>query len=144
MVYTLVVHLYAKADDESINKLVAKLQEASQVYSNDKETLGWFVMQSESDKRAFTIVERYAHESSQKYHLENPYWQTYVERGFQFLYSPANNRLTLLTRFDKYVVPLLDKPMDLRRLNELDTSKEVRVEHDQGLWENVKKHQSQS
>ncbi|RMY47181.1 hypothetical protein D0865_08828 [Hortaea werneckii] len=110
------------ADDESINKLVAKLQEASQVYSNDKETLGWFVMQSESDKRAFTIVERYAHESSQKYHLENPYWQT----------------------FDKYVVPLLDKPMDLRRLNELDTSKEVRVEHDQGLWENVKKHQSQS
>lgn len=61
-----------------------------------------FVMQSESDKRAFTIVrtthtqksqkachltdqsffqvERYAHESSQKYHLENPYWQTYVER----------------------------------------------------------------
>lgn len=41
MVYTLVVHLYAKADDESINKLVAKLQEASQVYSNDKETLGW-------------------------------------------------------------------------------------------------------
>ncbi|KAI7083150.1 MFS general substrate transporter [Hortaea werneckii] len=122
MVYTLVVHLYAKADDESINKLVAKLQEASQVYSNDKETLGWFVMQSESDKRAFTIVERYAHESSQKYHLENPYWQT----------------------FDKYVVPLLDKPMDLRRLNELDTSKEVRVEHDQKLWENVKKHQSQS
>jgi hypothetical protein len=39
MVYTLVVHLYAKDDAES--KLVAKLQEASQVYSNDKETLGW-------------------------------------------------------------------------------------------------------
>lgn len=126
-----------------------------------------FVMQSESDKRAFTIVrtthtqtshkachlilthdlfqvERYAHESSQKYHLENPYWQTYVEQESKLLYSPANERLTLVTRFDKYVVPLLDKPMDLRRLNELDTSKEVRVEHDQGLWENVKKHQSQS
>ncbi len=41
MVYTLVVHLYAKEDAESIRKLVAKLQEASQVYSNDKETLGW-------------------------------------------------------------------------------------------------------
>jgi hypothetical protein len=41
MVYTLVVHLYAKDDAESISKLVAKLQEASQVYSNDKETLGW-------------------------------------------------------------------------------------------------------
>lgn len=45
--------------------------------------------------------------------------------------------------FDKYVVPLLDKPMDLRRLNELDTSKPVRVEQDDQLWENVKKHQSQ-
>jgi len=41
MVYTLVVHLYAKDDAESISKLVTKLQEASQVYSNDKETLGW-------------------------------------------------------------------------------------------------------
>jgi len=41
MVYTLVVHLYAKDDAECIRKLVAKLQEASQVYSNDKETLGW-------------------------------------------------------------------------------------------------------
>jgi len=26
------------------------------------------------------------------------------------------------------VLPLLDKPMDLRRFNELDTSKEVKVE----------------
>jgi len=43
MVYTLVVHLYAKEDQESINKLVAKLQEASQVYTNDKECLGWYV-----------------------------------------------------------------------------------------------------
>lgn len=41
MVYTLVVHLYAKDDQDSINKLIAKLQEASQVYSNDKECLGW-------------------------------------------------------------------------------------------------------
>lgn len=41
MVYTLVVHLYAKEDQESINKLIAKLQEASQVYTNDKECLGW-------------------------------------------------------------------------------------------------------
>jgi hypothetical protein len=43
MVYTLVVHLYAKEDQESINKLIAKLQEASQVYTNDKECLGWYV-----------------------------------------------------------------------------------------------------
>ncbi|THW03231.1 hypothetical protein D6D26_03661 [Aureobasidium pullulans] len=122
MVYTLVVHLYAKEDQESINKLIAKLQEASQVYTNDKECLGWFVMQDTKDPRAFTIVERYAHESSQKYHLENPYWQT----------------------FDKYVIPLLAKDMDLRRLNELvdDNSEQVRVEQDPKLWEEVKKHQT--
>jgi hypothetical protein len=37
---------------------------------------------------------------SQTYHLNNPYWKT----------------------FDPYVNPLLEKPMDLRRLEELDTS----------------------
>jgi len=42
MVYTIVVHLYAKEDQESIDKLAAKLQEASQVYSRDKETLSWY------------------------------------------------------------------------------------------------------
>lgn len=39
--YTIVVHLKAKEDPECIDKLVAKLQEASQVYSNDKECLSW-------------------------------------------------------------------------------------------------------
>lgn len=33
MVYTIVVHLYAKEDKENIEKLSAKLVEASQVYS---------------------------------------------------------------------------------------------------------------
>lgn len=81
MVYTLVVvrsiassiifsipltnnkHLYSKDDPECISKLKNKLIEASQVYSKDKETLSWFVMQSEKDERAFTIVERYEQES---------------------------------------------------------------------------------
>jgi hypothetical protein len=63
MVYTIVVHLYAKADEESISKLKAKLVEASQVYSKDKETLSWFVMQDTVDARKFTIVERYQQES---------------------------------------------------------------------------------
>ncbi|KAL2351149.1 hypothetical protein BJ546DRAFT_855872 [Cryomyces antarcticus] len=106
MVYTIVVHLYAKDDAAAIKKLQNKLIEASQVYSKDKETVSWFVMQDHQDPRAFTIVERYEQESSQKYHLENPYWKT----------------------FDPYVLPLLEKPMDLRRFNELDTSKEVKVE----------------
>ncbi|KAB2104285.1 hypothetical protein AG0111_0g7512 [Alternaria gaisen] len=100
MVYTIVVHLLAKEDQESISKLSAKLVEASQVYSKDKETLSWFVMQDTVDKRKFTIVERYLKESSQQYHLNNPYWKT----------------------FDPYVIPLLAAPMDLRRLEELDTT----------------------
>jgi hypothetical protein len=33
MVYTIVVHLYAKADKDAIEKLKAKLVEASRVYS---------------------------------------------------------------------------------------------------------------
>ncbi|ERF77073.1 hypothetical protein EPUS_06291 [Endocarpon pusillum Z07020] len=106
MVYTITVHLTAKSDPECIEKLKSKLIEASRVYSQDKETLSWFVMQSVFDKREFTIVERYERESSQQFHLNNPYWKT----------------------FDPYVLPLLEKPMDLRRFEELDTSQDVRVE----------------
>lgn len=54
-------------------------------------------MQSVHDPQDFTIVERYLHESSQEYHLNNPYWKT----------------------FDPYVIPLLEKEMDLRRFEEL-------------------------
>ena len=63
MVYTIVVHLYAKDSAETISKLHNKLVEASSVYSKDQETISWFVMQDHQDKRAFTIVERYEHES---------------------------------------------------------------------------------
>jgi hypothetical protein len=63
MVYTIVVHLYANDSEEDISKLKAKLAEASAVYSKDKETLSWFVMQDVSDPRKFTIVERYLKES---------------------------------------------------------------------------------
>ncbi|GLI79079.1 hypothetical protein PoHVEF18_007404 [Penicillium ochrochloron] len=101
MVYTIVVHLRAKPDAESISKLHAKLLEASAIYSKDKETLSWFVMQSVHDKQDFTIVERYERESSQEYHLNNPYWKT----------------------FDPYVIPLLEREMDLRRFEELETER---------------------
>jgi len=37
--YTLIAHLHAKPD--MVEKVKAKLQEASQVYSKDKETLNW-------------------------------------------------------------------------------------------------------
>ncbi|KAI9147153.1 Pre-mRNA-processing ATP-dependent RNA helicase PRP5 [Paramyrothecium foliicola] len=122
MVYTITVHLYANSHPDSIDRIKAKLIEASRVYVNDKETLNWFVMQDVHDPRAFTIVERFENEAvrvfpasrrirnadktqSQKYHLENPYWKT----------------------FDPYVIPLLERPMDLRRHEELDTSKDVVV-----------------
>lgn len=124
MVYTITVHLrgtsHAKASfhittskltspansTEIVPKLKAKLLEASSIYSKDKETLSWFVMQSVHDPRDFTIIERYENESSQKYHLENPYWKT----------------------FDPAVLPMLeeirggnvnDGKMDLRRNEEL-------------------------
>ncbi|CRK35759.1 hypothetical protein BN1708_006773 [Verticillium longisporum] len=105
MVYTITVHLYANDHPDSIDRIKAKLIEASRVYVNDRETVNWFVMQDVHDPRAFTIVERFEQESSQKYHLENPYWKT----------------------FDPYVKPLLERPMDLRRHEELDTSKDVVV-----------------
>jgi quinol monooxygenase YgiN len=76
MVYTLVCHLEAK-DDESIEKIKRKLIEAARVYRQDKETVDWLVMQDVNAPRKFSIVERFAHESSQKYHLENPYWKTF-------------------------------------------------------------------
>ncbi|PMD13894.1 hypothetical protein NA56DRAFT_651357 [Hyaloscypha hepaticicola] len=105
MVYTLTVHLYANDKLDSIERIKAKLIEAARIYRKDKETIDWLVMQDVHDPRAFTIVERFENESSQKYHLENPYWKT----------------------FDPYVVPLLDKKMDLRRHEELDTSQDVEV-----------------
>ncbi|KAI5860112.1 hypothetical protein GGS23DRAFT_249564 [Durotheca rogersii] len=98
MVYTIVVHLRAKPGADNIAKLRAKLNEASAVYSRDQETLSWFVMQSTADPHDFTIVERYLREDSQQYHLSNPYWRT----------------------FDPFVVPLLERPMDLRRYEELE------------------------
>ncbi|KAK5085872.1 hypothetical protein LTS08_006544 [Lithohypha guttulata] len=76
MVYTLVCHLEAK-DDDSIEKIKRKLIEAARVYRKDKETVDWFVMQDVNNPRKFSIVERFEHESSQKYHLENPYWKTF-------------------------------------------------------------------
>lgn len=76
MVYTIIVHLVAKED--KIETLKAKLIEASRIYSQDKETLDWYVSQSTTNKAEFSIVERYLNEDSQQYHLSNPYWQVSV------------------------------------------------------------------
>ncbi|KAI9852040.1 MAG: hypothetical protein M1838_002009 [Thelocarpon superellum] len=105
MVHTIIVHLYARADASSIASLKAKLVEASRVYVRDKETISWLVMQDHKDPRAFTIVERYEQASSLRYHVENPYYKAF---------NPA-------------VQPWLEKPMDLRRYEEMDTSGEDAV-----------------
>ncbi|KAI4524382.1 hypothetical protein EV122DRAFT_261689 [Schizophyllum commune] len=102
MVYTIVVHLYAKDEPSAVEKIKAKLVEAASVYRKSEGTIDWFVMQDTKDPRAFTIVERYESlEHQKKYHLGDPYWPT----------------------FDPYVEPLLEKPMDIHRLDELDDGK---------------------
>lgn len=82
MVYVITVHLHANDHPDSVDKIKAKLIEASRVYSKDKETLSWFVMQSTSDPRDFTIVERYEKESVSLNHprtllLAVPEWRRY-------------------------------------------------------------------
>lgn len=72
MVYTITVHLRANDDPASVDKLKAKLTEASRVYSKDKETLSWFVMQSTADPRDFTIVERYENEGVSRFPVQPP------------------------------------------------------------------------
>jgi hypothetical protein len=122
MVYTLTVHLTAKSDPECIRKLKNKLIEASRIYSKDKETVVsefWPPRPSLTPcsglmaGNAVRIRSARIHnrgtvwkESSQQYHLNNAYWKT----------------------FDPDVLPLLEKPMDLRRFQELDTSQDVKVD----------------
>lgn len=57
-------------------------------------------------------------------------------------YSQLRNTYRYWQTFDPYVKPLLDREMDLRRFNELDTSKEVRVVTDESVWDKVKEHQT--
>lgn len=102
MVYTLVVHLTSLADPTAIDQLKAKLTEASNIYTADRETLSWFVMQSTSNPREFTIVERYENEGSQQYHLSNPYWKTFDPAIEPLLEGGINGGLKLM-RYEELV-----------------------------------------
>lgn len=53
--------------------MVAKLREAAAVYKKTPETIDWLVHQDVHDAKKFVIVERFEQESSQKYHLEEPW-----------------------------------------------------------------------
>ena len=157
MVYTIVVHLYAKDSTESISRLYNKLLEASDVYSRDKETISWFVMQDHQDKRAFTIVERYEYESVRRFLSlsrmlsttlkptarkcidELPDIEPEISSRGNSKASTSRSMIQIVDKrfpgsnpttqnpywktFNPYVEPLLEKPMDLRRFNELDEKK---------------------
>ncbi|GAA5894325.1 hypothetical protein JCM6882_007631 [Rhodosporidiobolus microsporus] len=85
MVYTIVCHLAAKP--EHVDDLKAELANASKIYSKDKETIAFHVMQHAEDPTLFTLVERYEQESSQKYHLENPYWAEFKDKAGPWIAS---------------------------------------------------------
>ncbi|CAF4078630.1 unnamed protein product, partial [Adineta steineri] len=97
------IHLAVKS--EHVDKVKAKLIEASRVYAKDKGTIDWFVSQDAVDPTKFAIVERYEQQSDVQTHISNPYYK----------------------EFGAYVKPLLTKPIELHSLAELDTSKDVEV-----------------
>ncbi|KAL4127889.1 hypothetical protein PRNP1_007001 [Phytophthora ramorum] len=101
MVYTIVCHLYAKEGAEIEEKIHKKLVEASSVYTKDKGTLDWHVMQDHADPRKWTIVERYEKKSSLKVHVSNSFYAA----------------------FGAYMAPLLSKKLEIRQFNELDKSR---------------------
>ncbi|CAF2442412.1 unnamed protein product [Rotaria sp. Silwood2] len=103
MVFTVIVHLDVKS--EHVEKVKAKLIEASRIYTKDKGTIDWFVSQDVADPTKFAIVERYEQQSDLQTHINNPYYKL----------------------FGAYVKPLLSKPLELHSVEELDTSNEVEV-----------------
>lgn len=107
MVFTIIVHLTVKS--EHVDKVKAKLIEASRTYAKDKGTIDWFVSQGKTaclffslednrvrpseidvkDPTKFAIVERYEQQSDLQTHINNPYYK----------------------EFGVYVEPLLSQPL---------------------------------
>jgi quinol monooxygenase YgiN len=95
MVFTVIVHLAVKS--EHVDKVKAKLIEASRVYAKDKGTIDWFVSQGKksllfvyleenvifrskidvADPTKFAIVERYEQQSDLQTHIDNPYYKLF-------------------------------------------------------------------
>ncbi len=113
MVFTVIVHLDVKS--EHVEKVKAKLIEASRTYVKDKGTIDWFVSQGKksvlfcyleedtifhsktdvTDPTKFALVERYEQQSDLQTHIDNPYYK----------------------QFGAYVKPLLSKPLVCYYLN---------------------------
>ncbi|KAJ6549577.1 hypothetical protein DFH09DRAFT_1039375 [Mycena vulgaris] len=103
MVYNVVIHLYTKEGKDVEEKMRHKLAEASRVYSKDQGTLSVFVMQDQKNSRAWCLVERFDDEKSyESFHVPNPYTPT----------------------LGADIAPWLDtdKPMEIHRFDEIDTS----------------------
>ncbi|KAF1789253.1 hypothetical protein JG687_00019523 [Phytophthora cactorum] len=83
MVFTIIVNLYAKDGVEE--QLRAKLTEAAQINSKDAGVLGWHPMQSASDSRKWTIVERYDQESTAAKRRDNADLKAFAESLFVLL-----------------------------------------------------------
>ncbi|CAF1319907.1 unnamed protein product [Adineta steineri] len=105
ILYTLYTAVHLAVKSEHVDKVKAKLIEASRVYAKDKGTIDWFVSQDAADPTKFAIVERYEQQSDVQTHINNPYYK----------------------QFGAYVKPLLTKPIELHSLAEMDTSKDVEV-----------------
>ncbi|KAG2870130.1 hypothetical protein PC129_g24353, partial [Phytophthora cactorum] len=76
-------NLYAKDGVEE--QLRAKLTEAAQINSKDAGVLGWHPMQSASDSRKWTIVERYDQESTAAKRRDNADLKAFAESLFVLL-----------------------------------------------------------
>ncbi|KAF4029339.1 putative antibiotic biosynthesis monooxygenase protein [Phytophthora infestans] len=85
MVFTVIVSLYAK--DAVEDQLRAKLVEYAQHNVKDSSVLGWHPMQSASDPRKWTIVERYDQESNAAKRRGNADIRAFAEALFVVLES---------------------------------------------------------
>ncbi|KAF4141104.1 ABM domain-containing protein [Phytophthora infestans] len=85
MIFTVIVSLYAKDGVE--DQLRAKLAEAAHHNAKDPSVLGWHPMQSASDPRKWTIVERYDQESNAAKRRDNADMKAFAETLFVLLES---------------------------------------------------------
>ncbi|OWZ15854.1 hypothetical protein PHMEG_00010445 [Phytophthora megakarya] len=77
MAFIIIVNLHAKDGVEE--QVRAKLAEGAKTFANkDEGVLAWYPLQSTTDSRKWTIVERYDDESSVSKHREHPDYKTFA------------------------------------------------------------------
>ncbi|POM75233.1 Putative antibiotic biosynthesis monooxygenase protein [Phytophthora palmivora] len=77
MAFIIIVNLYAKDGVEE--QVRAKLAEGAKIFSNKEEGVqAWYPLQSTTDSRKWSIVERYDDESSVAKHREHPEYKAFA------------------------------------------------------------------